>query len=108
MNKINLNTIDWNEIQKKHNDGTYWINLPTIMNLSRSVLERAAREGYIIKIIHKKIMSKEAKQKISKRRIKYLKENPDKHPWKNNDKFKSKHFFLCPRNKFRSRKICFQ
>ena len=90
MNKIDLNTIDWNEIQKKHNDGIYWNNLSTIVNLSRTTLERAAREGYLKKIIHKPIISIEVKEKISKGRIKYLKENPDKHPWKNNDKFKSK------------------
>jgi len=34
-------------------------------------------------------MTQEVKDKISKSRSKYLKENPDKHPWKNNDKFTS-------------------
>ena len=32
----------------------------------------------------------EAKAKMSKSRIEYLKNNPDKHPWKRHDKFKSK------------------
>jgi hypothetical protein len=90
MNKINLNEINWNEIQKKHNDGVFWCNLDKLVGISRTVLIRAVQEGYLKKIIHKKTMSMEAKQKISKGRIKYLKENPDKHPWKNNDKFKSK------------------
>jgi very-short-patch-repair endonuclease len=35
------------------------------------------------------IVSTKTKEKISKARIKYLKENPDKHVWKRNTKFKS-------------------
>ena len=66
MHKIDLNTINWSEIQKKHNGGIYWNNLSAIVNLSRTTLERAAREGYIVKIRHKPIMSIEAKQKISR------------------------------------------
>lgn len=31
--------------------------------------------------------TEETKQKISEKRSKFLKENPDKHPWKRNDKF---------------------
>lgn len=34
-------------------------------------------------------LSEEAKKKISEARRKYLLENPDKHPWKNSNKFKS-------------------
>lgn len=34
-------------------------------------------------------MSDETKAKISKARSKFLSENPDKHPWRNSDKFKS-------------------
>jgi very-short-patch-repair endonuclease len=33
--------------------------------------------------------SKETKLLLSKKRSEYLKNNPDKHPWKNNEKFKS-------------------
>lgn len=33
--------------------------------------------------------SEETKKKLSEKRKKYLKENPDKHPWKRHDKFKS-------------------
>lgn len=32
-------------------------------------------------------MTKDVRNKISKSRSKYLKENPDKHPWKKHDKF---------------------
>ncbi|MGN0967221.1 MAG: hypothetical protein ACI4OP_06570, partial [Candidatus Coprovivens sp.] len=34
-------------------------------------------------------MNENIKNKISKSRIKFLKENPDKHPWKRSTKFKS-------------------
>lgn len=36
---------------------------------------------------YNKILSEETKQKISDGRKKYLRENPDKHPWKKNSKF---------------------
>ncbi len=38
----------------------------------------------------KQISKPEVREKISIRRVKFLKENPDKHPWKRSDKFKSK------------------
>jgi transposase len=44
---------------------------------------------------------KSIKDKISKGRIKYLKENPDKHPWKDNNKFVS---VPCEKLKERFRK----
>lgn len=42
-----------------------------------------------MKGVRMKQMSEEAKRKISESRKKYLLENPDKHPWKNNKKYKS-------------------
>jgi len=39
--------------------------------------------------VSKYIMTPEVKEKISAARKKYLKENPEKHPWKKNEKFKS-------------------
>lgn len=89
MNKINLNIIDWNLVQKKHDEGIFWNNLPQMFKISRTALERALKEGYLKKTLYKKIMSDEEKKKISVARIKFLKENPDKHPWKRNSKFKS-------------------
>jgi ribosomal protein L40E len=89
MKEVNLNEINWKEIQDKHNNGEYWNNLPTLMGISRKVLENGLNEGYITKILHTKKMSDGSKLLISNARKKFLKENPDKHPWKNNDKFKS-------------------
>jgi hypothetical protein len=42
------------------------------------------------KEIIKKPHSIEVREKISQKRKEFLKENPDKHPWKNKNKFKSK------------------
>lgn len=90
MNKINLNQFDWNKIQEIHNRGIYWANLPKTVNISLTVLKRAIKEGYFIKKLYKIKPSDETKQKISKGRKKYLNDNPDKHPWKMNNKFISK------------------
>lgn len=91
MNKIDLSKINWCEIQiKLDNKQLFWSDLPKYIGYSRKIIERAVNEGYLRKIIYQKKMSSESKRKISVGRIKYLKENPDKHPWKNNSKFKSK------------------
>lgn len=90
MKKIDLNKIDWTLIQEKHNGGVYWNKLPETFRISRTVLNRALIEGYITKILHKRVMSNDVKKSISVGRSKYLKENPDKHPWKKHSKFKSK------------------
>ena len=87
MNSLNI--VDWNEIQKKHNEGVFWNNLPEMFGTTRTILERGLNDGHITKIHHKKIMSDEERNRISIGRSKFLKENPDKHPWKNNNKFKS-------------------
>lgn len=90
MNKIDLNNIDWKKIQKIHDEGVYWIHLPKKVNISLTVLKRAVKEGYLIKRLHKIKHTSESKKKISNARKKYLKNNPDKHPWKMNNKFISK------------------
>jgi len=50
MKKINLNKINWEEIQKKHNTGVYWNKLPKETGICRTILERAEKEGYLKKI----------------------------------------------------------
>ena len=43
-----------------------------------------------LNLMRKKIHTDESKKLISKKRKEWLRQNPDKHPWKKNDKFKSK------------------
>lgn len=57
--------------------------------ISRTVLDRINKEFGINPTKRKKILSSESKQRISEKRKEWLKNNPDKHPWKNKDKFKS-------------------
>lgn len=90
MKKIDLNSIDWNEIQKAHDDGICWSSLMEKFNVSQKILYRAERNGFIVKNLRDKKLSSDTKKKISVARKKYLAENPDKHPWKRNSKFKSK------------------
>jgi len=91
MKKIDLNTIDWNLIQKTHDSGVFWNDLPKHYGISKTVLERAVKNNLLVKKSFKRHpLKEETKNKISIARKKYLRENPDKHPWKRNSKFKSK------------------
>ena len=90
MKKINLNLFDWKKIQEKHDNGIFWTKLPNEFKFSRTVLLKAEKQGLIKKVLHEKKHDNESKGKISEARKKYLKNNPDKHPWKCNSKFKSK------------------
>ena len=89
MKKIDLELIDWVEIQKIHDSGIFWNKLHKHIGISRTVLLRAEKEGLIKKKLHERTQSDESKKKISEGRKKYLTDNPDKHPWKKNSKFKS-------------------
>lgn len=89
MNKRDLTKINWIKIQKIHDDGIYWSCLTDKTGLNIKLLERAVREGFIVKKLHIIKHSEIEKEKISNARKKYLRENPDKHPWKRNSKFKS-------------------
>lgn len=58
--------------------------------LSKTVLDRTIKDLGIRFILRKKIVSDETKKQISKKRKEWLQNNPDQHPWRNRDKFKSK------------------
>jgi len=89
MRKVDLTKYNWDYIQKEHDNGLYWSNIPKKFGFSIKTLERAGKEGFINKKLHKRETSDETRKKISEGRKKFLKENPDKHPWKRHDKFKS-------------------
>lgn len=57
---------------------------------SATTLKKRYENGEIIGSWFGRHHDEETKNKISESRKKFLKENPDKHPWKNNSKFKSK------------------
>jgi hypothetical protein len=85
----NINNFNWVDIQEAHNNGVYWNNLREIFNISKNQLNLALKNGLLTKIYHKFHHTEETKTIISKKRIFFLSENKDKHPWKNNNKFKS-------------------
>jgi transposase len=65
------------------------IELSKIFNVHRDTIKKILQKNNIIphKSDHKH--TDETKQKLSDIRKKFLKENPDKHPWRSNNKFKS-------------------
>ena len=80
---------DWNEVQK-FLDETGRINLTLKrFSLSRTAFNNAVRDGLIVKNLKPRKHTKETKDKLSNIRKDFLRRNPDKHPWKTNDKFKS-------------------
>jgi len=85
MKAIDLKKINWEELQKKHDDGVFLRDL----GVSIKTINKAVALGLFKK---KKLVRKWSdleKKEISERRKKFLKENPDKHPWRNNKKFVS-------------------
>jgi very-short-patch-repair endonuclease len=85
--KVNLNTIDWDFIQQKHNEGMYLSHITKNYNISRNTMERAIKEGYLIKHKWSFKHTEQTKQQLSNIRKKYYHDNPDKHPWKKHNRF---------------------
>jgi hypothetical protein len=85
----NINGIDWTEIQTVYNNGISLNGLQKMFNLSRNQLNSAFKSDLLNKISHNFHHTDETKKIISEKRKKFLSENPDKHVWKRNDKFKS-------------------
>ena len=89
MKKIDITKIDWDVIQKYHNEGNNKTKIKDKFNLSRTVLDRAISEGLLIFTQYKRELTEEQKDKVRKGRINYLNNNPDSHPWKRKGKNKS-------------------
>lgn len=93
----NLNLIDWQRIQKYYDDGNFWRDLLSNkeLGLNSRLLNYAIKNGLIkmrtrtesaklSKIIKPQKHTLETRNKISKIRIEYLKNNPHKAPYKLN------------------------
>lgn len=91
--------INWEEIQKFYdNNGTYRTVRDTF-GISMATIAKAVKQGLLKtrkcmetrKLLGIKGTShtQETKDKMSKIRSQFLKDNPDKHPWRQHDKFKS-------------------
>lgn len=84
-----LNRVDWNIVQKEHDDGLVWSKIPSVFNFSMSLLKKAEKEGLIKKILHIRKHSDDVKSNMSFKRKEFLKNNPEKHHWRTSDKHKS-------------------
>jgi very-short-patch-repair endonuclease len=85
MKKINLENFNWEELQKKHDEGVVLSKL----GVSPKVIDAAVKSGVFVKRKITRKLSSEVKKNISEKRKEWLRNNPDKHPWRNKDKFKS-------------------
>jgi hypothetical protein len=57
--------------------------------VSRKAIDNAVIAGLFVKIKHKPVYSEEHRKRLSEKRKEWLKNNPEKHPWRSKDKFKS-------------------
>lgn len=88
------NKYDWKEIQKFYDAGSTWREIQAKFGVFQCSISKARKRGDFVSRDHAsaakvsfargrtiKCHSKETKEKISKARIKYLNENPDKVPY---------------------------
>lgn len=83
-----IKDIDWIKVQIDNNNGFSKKQIIDKYKISRSLIINAEKKG-LIKLVNF-LNTKERIEKLSNSAKKYLKENPDKHVWKKNSKFKSK------------------
>lgn len=92
---INIDNYNWIEIQKYYDDKHFWSDVLEYFKITERTLLKGVKIGKFktrdrsetMKIFSKKYPKKhseESKKKISEARIKYLKDNPDKVPYKLN------------------------
>jgi len=83
---------DWSLIQRDHDNGMTWRQLQEKYGICSASIVNAKKRGVFIsrnkseaqKLVPGRPLTDEIKQKISSSRKKYLKENPDKVPYKLN------------------------
>lgn len=78
----------WEQFQEKYNELRSWTKVAKYFHKSKKVMEMGIKNGFLIS--HKPFHTKETKEHLSDIRKQYLKNNPNKHFWKNNSKFISK------------------
>jgi len=83
---------DWSLIQKDHDEGMTWEKLRSKYGVAFATIAKAKERGDFVsrnmseaqKLVPGRPLTEETKQKLSIARTKYLKENPDKVPYKLN------------------------
>lgn len=90
---IPLEDYPWKEMEyDNHHNKMSTNELMEKYNLKRGKMDRAKRMGLLNYIPPKKRppTSEKTKEKMSRKRKQFLKENPESHPWRSKDKFQSK------------------
>ena len=81
---------NWADVQRAHNAGSTKRELCRDFHISEKVLYDALKNGFLIaRKLPRKPMSEDAKKKLSASRKLWLSKNPERHPWRKSDKFKS-------------------
>lgn len=80
---------DWAAIQEEHDSGKSLDWLLSAYSIGRGVIETAIKHGLFIKRHHRLVHSEAVKKAMSDRQRLWLKNNPDKHPWRRPDKCRS-------------------
>jgi very-short-patch-repair endonuclease len=90
MKKVrkHIKDIKWDDVQIDNDNGLSKKQIRDKYDISISLLNSAEIKG-IIKLVNF-LNTEERRENLSKSIKRYLKENPDKHVWKRNSKFKSK------------------
>lgn len=85
-----MKEVDWKKVQEFYDTGKTQMQTAKEFCMSRSFLERAIKNKLIKIRSEKSKHSPETKLKLSLIRKEFLTKNPEKHPWKSKNKFKSK------------------
>jgi len=80
---------DWKKIQTCHDSGLSLKDLCEKFGLCRRSIDKAVIDGVFSKREYKHRCTEEMKMVISEKKKLWLRENPDKHPWRRKDKFNS-------------------
>lgn len=81
---------NWIEIQNEHNNGLLLKDIIKRYDVTPWIINKAVSLNLFKKVKHIIKHSEKTKKILSEKRKKWLKNNPDKHPWKDNKKFISK------------------
>ena len=85
-NKIYL---DLEKVKLEITKGQSIIQLSKVFHIHRQTLTKFLNENNLTPVKHIFRHSEETKKKLSEYRKKFLQNNPDKHPWRSHNKFKS-------------------
>lgn len=85
--KSKFNTYDWKLYQDEYDNLHSWVKVAKKFHKSKKIMEMGVKKGFLKS--HKFFHTEETKKHMSEIRKQYLKDHPETHCWKSNNKFKS-------------------